>query len=84
MSNEEFNRLSKEILDSSISVHKAMGPGLLESIYVLCLIQELRSRKIRVMTEVSIPLVYKSVELSKDFRIDILVENEIVIEVKSV
>lgn len=61
-----------------------MGPGLLESIYVLCLVQELRQRELKVNTEVSIPLVYKGIELSKDFRIDILVEDEIIMEIKSV
>jgi GxxExxY protein len=82
MTREELNRLSKLILDACLTVHKEMGPGLLESIYVLCLTRELNLRGIRVMNEVSIPLLYKGIELSKDFRIDILVENEIVIEVK--
>ncbi len=84
MTKEELNRLSKIILDSSISVHKEMGPGLLESIYVLCLTSELNYRGIEAINEVSIPLAYKGIELSKDFRIDILVEDEIIIEVKSV
>jgi GxxExxY protein len=84
MKREELNRLSKLILDSCITVHKEMGPGLLESIYVLCLTRELNIRGIRVMNEVSVPLLYKGLELSKDFRIDILVENEIIIEVKAV
>ena len=59
-------------------------PGLLESVYVLCLVQELKLRGIEVRSEVSIPLLYKGIELSKDFRIDILVEDEIVLEIKSV
>lgn len=81
---EELNRVSKIILDACFTVHKEMGPGLLESIYVLCLVQELRQRELKVNTEVSIPLVYKGIELSKDFRIDILVEDEIIMEIKSV
>jgi GxxExxY protein len=84
MNNEELNIISKEILDSSIQVHKEMGPGLLESIYELCLINELQTRKLDIQSQISIPLFYKGVELSKDFRIDILVENEIIIEVKAV
>lgn len=60
------------------------GSGLLESIYELCLIRELEQRGIKATTQVSIPLLYKGTELSKDFRIDILVENEIVLEIKSV
>ncbi|MBK7639768.1 MAG: GxxExxY protein [Chitinophagaceae bacterium] len=84
MNNEELNIISKEILDASIQVHKEMGPGLLESIYELCLINELQTRKLDIQSQISIPLFYKGVELSKDFRIDILVENEIIIEVKAV
>lgn len=84
MTNEQLNDLSKTILDSCITVHKEMGPGLLESIYELCLIRELEQRGIKATTQVSIPLLYKGTELSKDFRIDILVENEIILEVKSV
>lgn len=81
---EELNNLSKIILDSCITVHKKMGSGLLESIYVLCLVYELQKRGLKVMTEVSIPLVYKGINLSKDFRIDVLVEEEIILELKSV
>ena len=84
MNNEELNIISKEILDASIQVHKEMGPGLLESIYELCLINELQTRKLDIQSQISIPLFYKGVELSKDFTIDILVENEIIIEVKAV
>ncbi|MFZ4620679.1 MAG: GxxExxY protein [Bacteroidota bacterium] len=84
MTNEQLNDLSKTILDSCITVHKEMGPGLLESIYELCLIRELEQRGIKVTSQISIPLLYKGTELSKDFRIDILVENEIILEIKSV
>jgi len=61
-----------------------MGPGLLESIYELCLLDELKRCSIKVENQVSIPLVYKGKELSKDFKIDILVEKEIILEIKSV
>lgn len=61
-----------------------MGPGLLESIYELCLIKELQTGNLKIQNQVSIPLMYKGFELSKDFRIDILVENEIIIEIKAV
>ena len=84
MKRDELNRLSRIILDACITVHKEMGPGLFESIYVICLVSELRTRGIRVATEVFIPLFYKGIELSKDFRIDVLVEDEIIIEVKAV
>ena len=84
MTKEELNLISKQILDASFQVHKEMGPGLLESVYELCLIKELQFRHLNVKSQVSIPLMYKGFELSKDFRIDILVENEIIIEIKAV
>lgn len=84
MNNDELNIISKKILDASMVVHKEMGPGLLEAVYELCLIKELQLRNLQVQSQVSIPLIYKGFELSKDFRIDILVENEIIIEVKAV
>ena len=83
MKEEEYNRLSKEILDSAITVHKEMGPGLLESVYEYCLIAELRGRGIKAVGQVYLPLYYKGEKLDKDFRMDILVEDEIIIEVKA-
>lgn len=83
-STEELNKISKIILDACISVHKEMGPGLLESIYVICLVYELQKRGLKAKTEVSIPLIYQGIVLSKDFRIDILVEDEIILELKAV
>jgi len=84
MNKEEYNHLSKEILDASITVHKIMGPGLLESVYEICLMKELELRKIKAENQVEIPLVYKGYKLNKDFRSDILVEKEIIIEIKAV
>lgn len=84
MTRVELDRLSKIILEASIAVHKEMGPGLLESIYELCLLNELERSGVKTASQVSIPLVYKGTELSKDFRIDILIEDEIFLEIKSV
>jgi GxxExxY protein len=84
MTKSEYERLSHEILDSSLSVHKEMGPGLLESVYQYCLVQELRSRKVFVQEQVFVPLYYKGLALDKDFRIDLLVAEEIIIELKAV
>ena len=84
MTKEEYNKLSKQILDASLTVHREMGPGLLESVYESCLLQELSLRNIKVKSQVFLPLFYKGVELKKDFRIDILVENKIIIELKAV
>ena len=84
MENKDFDMLSKEILDAAITVHREMGPGLLESVYEACLIEELNFRNIIVSNQVELPLIYKGKKLNKDFRIDLLVENEIVIELKTV
>ena len=80
---EEYNKLSREILDSCITVHREMGPGLLESVYELCLMKEFELRGIKAQNQVELPLFYKGHELQKLFRIDILVDEEIIVELKS-
>lgn len=82
--NKELDRLSKIILEASIDVHKEIGPGLLESIYHLCLTKELVSKGIMFASSVRVPLIYKGTSLNKDFIIDFLVEDEIIIELKAV
>ena len=81
---EELDNIAKSIVDACFHVHKEMGPGLLESIYVLCLVKELQLRRLKVQTEVFVPLFYKGYELKKDFSMDMLVEDEIILEVKAV
>ena len=84
MNKEQINKLSGIILDSAIEVHKILGPGLLESVYEICLCKELDLRKILYKRQVLLPIEYKGEKLDADYRIDILVENEIIIELKSV
>ncbi len=84
MNREHLNKLSKIILDSSIGVHRNLGPGLLESVYEVCLCKELNLRDINLQRQVSLPVEYKNEKLDADFRIDVLVENEIIIELKAV
>ncbi|MFN2394964.1 MAG: GxxExxY protein [Bacteroidales bacterium] len=84
MRREKYNNLGKEILDASIHVHKEMGPGLLESVYHQCLFNELTYRDIICKSEVFLPLYYKGKKLDKTFKIDLLVEGEIIIELKAV
>jgi GxxExxY protein len=84
MTQDELNRFSKEILDASITVHKEMGPGLLEAVYQQCLVKELTLRKVKVNTMVPVPLQYKGHTLNKDYVIDILIEDEIILELKAV
>ena len=84
MKTDELNNLSKIILDTSIEVHRNLGPGLLESVYEICLEDELKSRNVKVKRQVSLPIIYKGKELSKEFYIDLFVENEIIVELKTV
>jgi GxxExxY protein len=79
-----LDELTYEVIGSAIEVHKTMGRGLLENVYHLCLKEELTHRKINFLTEMKVPLVYKSKDLQVDFRCDLFVENCMVIELKSV
>jgi len=74
----------KKVLDCSFKVHSALGPGLLESAYTECLFYELAESGLTVEKQKSLPLVYKEVKLEAGYRIDLLVENCIVVEIKSV
>jgi GxxExxY protein len=78
------NEISKKIIGAAIEVHKQLGPGLLESSYEVCLVHELEEQGLQVQTQVALPVVYKEVKLNAGYRIDILVENKVIIEIKSV
>jgi GxxExxY protein len=81
---ETLNELSAIVLDAAIAVHKEMGPGLLESVYQHCMVKELRIRGISLGMSVPVPLHYKGEPLNKDYIIDILVEDEIILELKAI
>ncbi len=78
------NELSREIIGAAIKVHKNLGPGLLESAYEECLFYELKKLQLKVEKQKPMPLIYDDVKLDIGYRIDILVENKVVIEIKSV
>lgn len=80
----EINQITHEILDSAYKVHSALGPGLLESAYRTCLVYELRKKGFHIEEEKALPLIYEEVKLDCGYRIDILVENKVVIELKTV
>lgn len=80
----ENNELTNIIIGAAIEVHKALGPGLLEFAYQECLIYELKSKGLEVKKQVALPIVSKEVKLDHGYRIDLLVENRIVIELKTV
>jgi GxxExxY protein len=78
------NELSQVVIGLAIEVHRELGPGLLESVYQECLYYELVQHGFKVEKEKPVPVVYKEVELEMGFRIDLLVEDKLVIELKSV
>lgn len=78
------NKLTEQIIGLAIKVHRSLGPGLLESAYHECLFFELKKAGLYVEKEKPIPLVYEDVKLDCGYRIDLLVENQIVVEIKSV
>ena len=81
---KDINEISKAIIGFAIEVHKKLGPGLLESAYQECLFYELKNVGLRVEKEKPMPIVYKEVNLDHGYRIDLLVEENVVIELKSV
>ena len=78
-----FNTLTREIIGGAIEVHRALKPGLLETAYQMCLQYELAARRLHFVTQRRIPLVYKELKVDAAYRIDLLVEDRVVVEVKS-
>ena len=78
------NEISKKIIGAAIEVHKALGPGLLESAYETCLERELTERGLSVERQAELPVVYKDVRCDVGYRIDLLVEGKVIVEIKSV
>ena len=80
----EINQITHEILDSAYKVHTALGPGLLESAYRTCLAYELRNKGLKVEEEKPVPIIYEEVKLECGYRMDLLVEDAVVVELKTV
>ncbi len=78
------NDVSEKIIGCAIEVHKSLGPGLLESAYLECLFYELQSIGLKVEKQRALPLVYKEIKLDAGYRLDLIVEDKVIIEVKSV
>ncbi len=78
------NKLTEKIIGAAIEVHRTLGPGLLESAYQECLLFELKSLGLEVEKEKTLPIIYKDIKLDHGYRIDLLVENKIVLELKTV
>ncbi|NVL92162.1 MAG: GxxExxY protein [Desulfobacterales bacterium] len=81
----ELNQLSSQIIRAAIAVHNELGPGLLETVYQSCMVTELRDMGIKVQSEVPLPIFYRERRVHEDgFRMDLLVEDTIIVELKSV
>ena len=80
----ERDPLTHEVIGAAIDVHRELGPGLLESVYEVCLSHELGLRGIEHVRQVKLPVHYKGAQLDADFRIDILIPGQLIIEIKSV
>ena len=80
----EFDLVSKEIIGSAIEVHRILGPGMLESAYEECLTYELIQKGLKVDRQKPIPLVYKGIKMDCGYRLDLLVDKKVIVEVKSV
>jgi GxxExxY protein len=80
----EFDETSSQVIGAAMAVHKELGPGLFEEVYKACLRHELQNRGLKVLHEVGMPVTYDGVELVVGYRIDLLVEDSLIIELKSV
>ena len=80
----QHNQITHEILDSAYKVHTTLGPGLLESAYRACLAYELRKKGLKVEEEKPVPIIYEEVKLECGYRMDLLVEDAVVVELKTV
>ncbi len=78
------NEISKVVFECALKVHKTLGPGLLESAYVECMFYELKKSDLRVEKQKALPLVYEEVKLDVGYRIDIIIEDKFIVEIKSV
>lgn len=81
---ESLNRVSGQIIDAAFAVHSALGPGLLEHVYEACIEHELTKRGLRVARQLELPVIYDGLRLEVGFRIDLLVEGSVIVELKAV
>jgi GxxExxY protein len=84
MTKKEINELTYIIIGAAIEIHRELGPGLLESIYEKCLIHLLKEKGLKVASQQKVPLIFKGLKLDCDLRFDLLVEDAIIVEIKSV
>ncbi len=80
----EFDELSKKVIGLAIEVHKELGPGLLETTYKQCLAYEMKQANIKFHMEADLPVIYKKIRIGCGYRIDLLIDDQLIIELKSV
>ena len=80
----ELNQLSGAIIDSAMKVHTNLGAGMLESTYEICLTHELKKRGLNIQAQLALPVFYDGIKLDAGYRIDLLVENAVIVELKAV
>jgi len=81
---QELNKITEKIINGAISVHRELGPGLLESAYEACLVYELASQNLKIERQKSLPLRYRGIQLDCGYRLDLLVEESIIVEIKAI
>jgi len=81
---DELNGLARQVVDAAFHVHKALGPGLLESVYETCLCHELTKRRVAFQKQVVLPVVYDGLEIKTGLRIDLWIENQLIVELKAI
>jgi GxxExxY protein len=79
----EIDEIASHTVDAAYRVHTALGPGLLESVYQICMVHELHARGLDVQTQVPVPVIYRGVRLSAGLRLDILVNDLLIVELKA-
>jgi len=77
------NEIGKIAVDSAVQIHRELGPGLLETVYEIVLARELERRGLKIKRQVSVPIVYRDIRFDEGFRADILVEDKVILELKS-
>jgi len=80
---DKLDQITRQIIGAAIEVHKAIGPGLLESAYQACLAFEVRQRGLKVEEQVPLPVLYKEVKLDCGYRLDLLIEDSVIVEIKA-
>ncbi len=81
---EKVNRAASLVVDAVLAVHSRLGPGLLESVYEICLVCELQKRRLSVERQVAVPVCYEGIDMEVGFRVDLLVERCLIVELKAV